>query len=154
MPEYEYIWDEVLSYRYYTNDNAYISPGPSRWTFFAIKLLEMPDDIWIINIEDDPRNSPNLPEDFKLEQNHPNPFNPVTVFRYGLPVDSRVSLRIYDILGQEVAVLADNELKEAGWHTMVWDSRDAFGNNVASGLYFCRLIAGEHVMTQKIMLTR
>ena len=155
IPLYEDIWNEVTSYSYYTEGGIHIPPDPLKyWMLFARKLLEMPDDIWVINTNVAVENIYNLPEDFTLEQNHPNPFNPITEIRYALPVDSRVTIRIYNILGQEVAILIDNELMQAGWHTKVWDSRDALGNNAASGIYFCRLIAGNRVMTQKIMLTR
>ena len=155
MPEYEYVYNDIKSYVYYTEQNSYITPGPPfLWKLVSRKLLEMPDDIWIINIENKPSNPQNLPEDYKLEQNHPNPFNPITEIRYALPADTNVTLKIYNILGQEIATLIDNELIQAGWHTTVWDSRDVFGSNVASGIYFCRLTAGNQVMTQKIMLTR
>ena len=143
IPLYEDIWNDVTSYSYYTEEGIHIPPDPLKyWMLFARKLLEMPDDIWVINTNVSVENSQNLPEDFKLEQNHPNPFNPITEIRYALPSDTNVTLKIYNILGQEVAVLIDNELIQAGWHTKVWDSRDAFGNNTASGIYFCRLTAG------------
>ena len=155
FPKYEYIMNELILYSYYNEEDIYIPPGPSLyWMLLTRKLLEMPDDIWVINTGIQTDDSPNLPKNFTLEQNHPNPFNPITEIRYTLPSATNVTLKIYNILGQEVAVLIDNELIQAGWHTKVWDSRDVFGNNAASGIYFCRLTAGNQVMTQKIMLTR
>ena len=75
------------------------------------------------------------PSIFELLQNYPNPFNPKTVIRYSLSVNSLASLRIYDVLGREIARLVDGR-QEAGWYTVSWDAR-----NVPSGVYFYRLQA-------------
>jgi len=96
----------------------------------------------------------NTPDRFALGQNYPNQFNPMTHIRYGLPFSSRVSLRIYDIMGHEIAVLVNDETKSKGWYTATWNGRDRHGNPVASGVYFCRLVAGKHVQISKIMLVR
>jgi len=74
------------------------------------------------------------PNEFLLSQNFPDPFNPSTTIRYSLPATSRVSLRIYNILGQQVANLVNSE-QSAGWYETVWNA------NVASGLYFYRIDA-------------
>ncbi len=76
-----------------------------------------------------------IPTQFRLEQNYPNPFNPVATIRFDLPVKSRVTLRIFDILGRQVATLADG-IFEAGYQSVNWDA-SAF----SSGIYFCRLEA-------------
>ncbi len=96
---------------------------------------------------------PNLPFDFTLSQNYPNPFNPTTTIEYGLPVSTEVMIAIFNVLGQEVAVLVDGE-KEAGYHTVTWDSRDAYGSQVSSGVYFYRIQAGEFVETKKMLLLK
>jgi hypothetical protein len=75
-----------------------------------------------------------LPETFFIAQNHPNPFNPATEIRYGLPEDARVSLRVYDVLGREVATLVD-EFQRAGYKSATFHATDR-----ASGIYFARLI--------------
>jgi hypothetical protein len=72
--------------------------------------------------------------DFELAQNYPNPFNPSTTIRYGLPSSSRVSLKIFNILGQEIADLVNSE-QSSGWHEIEWSPR------TASGLYFYRIEA-------------
>ena len=82
----------------------------------------------------------NLPQNFALDQNFPNPFNPLTVIRYQLPVESRVKLKISNILGQEVKRLAD-EIQDAGYKSVVWNSTNDQGNPVASGIYFYRMEA-------------
>jgi hypothetical protein len=94
------------------------------------------------------------PTTYELSQNFPNPFNPATTIRYGLPKSGRITLRVYDLLGKVVATLVDHELKEAGYHAAVWDGRNAAGNLVASGLYFVRVQVGNFVQTRKMLLVQ
>ena len=75
-----------------------------------------------------------------LAQNYPNPFNPSTTLRYALPKDARVTLTIYNILGQRIATLKD-EVQSVGYYNVVWDGRNEFGSQVTSGVYFYRLEA-------------
>ncbi len=90
----------------------------------------------------------NLPTVFELAQNYPNPFNPSTTISFSLPERSTVTLRVYNILGQEVANLADGVF-EAGRHEMAWDA-----DNSASGIYFYRLTYKNQVLTRKMALIR
>jgi len=94
-----------------------------------------------------------MPAGYALHQNHPNPFNAGTEIRYRLPREERVSLRIYNTLGQEVRVLVDRAVP-AGEHAIHWDGRDGSGSPAASGLYFCRLQAGGFSETVKMVLMR
>ncbi|MDI6804910.1 MAG: T9SS type A sorting domain-containing protein [Bacteroidota bacterium] len=73
------------------------------------------------------------PERFELYQNYPNPFNPLTIVNYQLPIDNWVMLKVYDVLGREVATLVD-EFKEAGYHHVVIE-----GTNYSSGIYFYQM---------------
>jgi hypothetical protein len=75
------------------------------------------------------------PTTFALDQNFPNPFNPTTKIQYQLPTDSRVTLKVYDVLGREVTTLL-NDIRPAGYHDAQWDA-----GNVASGVYFYRMEA-------------
>jgi photosystem II stability/assembly factor-like uncharacterized protein len=86
--------------------------------------------------------------EFQLLQNYPNPFNPSTSIRYGLPKASQVNLSVYDMLGREVARLADDR-EEAGVHEVEFD-----GSNLATGVYFYRLRAGDFAQTRKLQLIR
>ena len=83
-----------------------------------------------------------LPETYALFQNYPNPFNPVTTIKYLLSETSRVTLKVYNILGQEVRILVDKEEK-AGSYSVLWDGLDEGGEGVASGVYLCKLEAAD-----------
>ncbi len=87
-----------------------------------------------------PDNYATLPKSYALHQNYPNPFNPTTTIKYDLPSDSRVKLTIYNALGQEVSVLAD-DIESAGFRSIVWNSRNNGGAGVSTGVYFYRLEA-------------
>ncbi|MFQ5651200.1 MAG: T9SS type A sorting domain-containing protein [bacterium] len=87
-------------------------------------------------------------ETFQLSQNHPNPFNPSTTINYSIPKETRVKLKIFNILGQEVVTLVD-ERQTAGAHKVVFDAR-----RYASGYYVYRLEAGRFVETKKMMLIK
>jgi len=89
-----------------------------------------------------------IPVTYALSQNYPNPFNPTTGISFTLPQASDVKLEIYNIMGQRVAALVDGHL-EAGEHVVQWNASD-----VASGVYFYRLHAGEFTETRKMMLLK
>jgi hypothetical protein len=78
-----------------------------------------------------------MPIIFSLMQNFPNPFNPSTTITYQLPTDSRVTLKVYDVLGREVVTLV-NEGRPAGYHDVRWDVPQS---GIASGVYFYRIEA-------------
>lgn len=87
--------------------------------------------------EDQPAGTPTL---FALYQNYPNPFNPSTTIGFSLPVNSTVTLKVYNLIGQEIAVLANGPFA-AGQQTIVWNGKDLSGRTASSGLYFYRLRA-------------
>lgn len=89
-----------------------------------------------------------LPREFVLYQNYPNPFNPTTTIEYALPRREQAKVSVFDILGREVAVL-ENQEKDAGNHKVKFD-----GRNLASGIYFYRLQAGEYSKTKKFLLLK
>ena len=93
------------------------------------------------------------PRQFALDQNYPNPFNPATTIRYELPQAAQVTLKLYNLLGQEVSTLV-NERQEAGFHTILWNGRNGAGRTVASGVYFYRLEAGEFAKVKKMLLVK
>jgi hypothetical protein len=89
-----------------------------------------------------------VPTEFSLQQNYPNPFNPTTTIRYGLPYKSAVQLTVYNTLGQEVAIL-QNEEQEAGYHEVKFDA-----SGLSSGVYYCRMQAGSFVQAKKVLLLK
>lgn len=94
-----------------------------------------------------------LPRQLTLYQNYPNPFNPTTTIRYYLPIQQKVSLTIYNILGQKIRTL-ENGKKAAGLHSVTWDGTSTSGHPVSSGIYFYRLKVGHTVMNRKMIYLR
>ncbi len=88
------------------------------------------------------------PNEFKLSQNYPNPFNPSTNISFNLPATGEVSLKVYNLLGQEVATLVEGRLS-SGSHTVNFNA-----SQLASGMYIYRLQAGNHLQTKKMMLIK
>ncbi len=99
------------------------------------------------------RTTPALAQNFTLEQNFPNPFNPSTTIRFNLNRASDISLTIYNMLGQKVRSLI-NKRVTAGNHRVVWDGRNALQNTVSSGIYFYQLKSGNQIMVKKMLLVR
>ena len=93
------------------------------------------------------------PKEFALMQNYPNPFNPTTTFAFELPTTTQVRLVIYNQKGQLVRKLLDHEMT-AGFHTLVWDAKDAFGVQVPTGIYLYRMTAGDFSETRKLTLMK
>jgi hypothetical protein len=94
-----------------------------------------------------------LPKQVELAQNYPNPFNPTTTIRFGLPEDSPVRLTVFNILGQKIAELVNDD-RTAGYHTVTWDGRNAIGQKVASGIYLYRLETRGLVTTRKMIMLK
>ncbi|MBE0643406.1 MAG: choice-of-anchor I family protein [Bacteroidetes bacterium] len=88
-----------------------------------------------------------------LEQNYPNPFNPSTTIRFSLPAESRISLRVHDLLGRHIATLVDGVLS-AGSHAIEWTGNDDAGAVVPSGLYLYTLRAGDVSVTRRMLLSK
>ena len=93
-------------------------------------------------------NEGELPTALSLSQNYPNPFNPSTTIAFALPYDGRVSLEVYNTLGQKVAQLLD-ELMTAGYHSVSFDA-----SQLASGVYICRMKSGGFVQSKRLVLVR
>jgi hypothetical protein len=160
-------WIYDFSDNNWTLQNPSVSPSPRREVVMAdiggdhVLLfggrteVEEPrvyfDDTWIWTKETSLAATPstaNLPENFTLSQNYPNPFNAGTQIAYEIPRDMDVTLKVYNILGAEVATLVE-AYQEAGYHIVRWDAA-----NVASGVYFYNILAGDFRATKKMTLLK
>lgn len=94
-----------------------------------------------------------VPNAYRLNQNYPNPFNPTTMINYAVPQLSHVTLKVYNMLGQEVATLVNN-YKAPGNYKASWDGKDYAGRVVAGGVYFYRIEAGDFSKTMKMLLLK
>jgi len=121
---------------------------PNNWVMYQGYIF------WGKNIVSSIKN-PNrdvIPEGYKVSL-YPNPFNSVTTIDFTLKEAGRIGISIYNILGQEVAVLVDGEMP-AGSHKVQWDGRDGAGTPVGSGVYICRMTAGNAIRTMKMLLLK
>lgn len=125
------------------DDRLAISDGTA---IHLYKIESLRTDIFANDI------SRSLPGDFLLP-NYPNPFNPSTRIEYSLSHSAHVEVSILNLLGQTIATLTDKQ-QAAGHHTVVWNGQDHFGNRVASGTYFYRLITPDVIETRKMMLIK
>ena len=95
-----------------------------------------------------------IPTQFMLYQNSPNPFNPTTSIRFDLPVSQYVNLRVFDVAGRLIKTLIHDSHIEAGQHVIMWDGRDDSGRPVVSGVYFYRLRTKTFFETRRLALVR
>ena len=89
-----------------------------------------------------------IPNEYALHQAYPNPFNPTTTLSFALTIESEVSITVYNLQGREVISLVNGNM-EAGYHSLVWNA-----DSHSSGVYFVKMVAGEFVSTQKLMLIK
>ena len=94
-----------------------------------------------------------VPDDYRLQQNYPNPFNPETKIRFELPKNTHVTLKIFNVLGQQVATLINSDMK-SGYHLVKWDGKNQFGIRVASGVYYYRLETTEFSRSMRMLLIK
>ncbi len=121
--------------------------NPKRW---SIRMLEsdvantlQPKDLKIIT-----------PADYVLKQNYPNPFNPTTNIEFVLPLNKRISIFVYNSLGQKVKTLVDNQLLKAGSHSVSWDGTNDFGKKVSTGMYIYTMKFGNFTKSRRMMLVK
>ena len=112
------------------------------YSLYEVEVFNLP----AVNIKDETND--NLPQDYKLENNYPNPFNPTTTIGFGIQEKKNVRLSVLNILGEEIKVLL-NEEKEAGYNSINFN-----GSDLPSGVYFYQLKAGSYVNTKKMLLLK
>jgi hypothetical protein len=145
------------------------------WTFYTISNSELPDndiqsividdsdnkwigtyrgglavynEVGVVSIDENNTARKTIPKNYRLRQNYPNPFNPSTTIEFSLPKSENVELKVYNILGKEVSTLVSKKLNQ-GNHTYQFDS-----NNLASGIYYYQLVAGQYREVKKMILLR
>ena len=95
----------------------------------------------------------NIPDEFALLQNVPNPFNPVTSIQFRLPEQSQVTLNVFDILGRKVRTLV-NESKESGTYSVLWNGTTDSGESVGSGVYIYELTTPQFTSARKMIIIK
>jgi hypothetical protein len=127
-----------------------VDGGSHRYSYYALatdnvgNMESVRPLVVTTDIVNDISTASSVPLEFSLSQNYPNPFNPTTQIVFSLSAPVRATLKIYDMLGREIATLID-EQKNPGRYTVRWDA-----SRVASGVYFYRLIAGDFVQTRRL----
>jgi hypothetical protein len=148
--------DDAVIENIYAEDPEFLDPDKYDFTvssFFA--SIAIGDDGKVVGDSrwtDVPHaitNSAEPPIVYDLAQNYPNPFNPTTTINYQIAKSERVKLSVYNILGQEIIRLVD-ENQKMGKYRVLWNGRNASGNLLSSGIYFFRLEAGDYVHTKKM----
>ncbi|MCB0731478.1 MAG: T9SS type A sorting domain-containing protein [Ignavibacteriae bacterium] len=94
------------------------------------------------------------PDDYKLAQNYPNPFNPTTAINFSLPIDKKITLKVYNMVGQEVKTLINDVNLKKGNHEIIWDGTNNFGSKVASGNYIAKMEFGNFAKSIKMTLLK
>jgi hypothetical protein len=141
-------------------DAAYVDEIEVRWPSGAVQYLySVPTNQTLTIVEDvsglvGVAGVDAVPRSLALHPNVPNPFNPSTTVRYDLPLPLPVRLAVYDVAGRLVRALVDDASQAAGRHEAVWDGRDETGAEVGTGVYFCRLRAGNEARVEKMTLVR
>ncbi|OVE78557.1 hypothetical protein BVY01_05115 [bacterium I07] len=134
--------------RFRTQTDSLIDPARQGWFVDEVKITTGSS----VSVEE--RKAPSLfPERLSIQQNYPNPFNPETTIAYSLPAASKIKLIVFDIYGQEVRTLV-NEEKSAGHHSVKWNGLDDSDNQKASGIYLYRIEADHFTMTRKMLLVK
>ena len=141
----------VVTYINSTNSNPFtlIATNPGNYTVNAGRSSPLRWDSASVNIViTDVSDNSQHPNEFRLYNNYPNPFNPTTIIRYSIPEASFTSIRIYNELGKEVSALV-NETKSAGTYEVEFNA-----SNLSSGVYYYKLQAGSFTETKKMILTK
>jgi len=138
----EYEVDNGICYYYWLES---ISFGGTSENFGPI-ALNIPE-------EGEEEETPPVPDQFGLLPNYPNPFNPETCISYNLPFECQTELSIYNIKGKKIITLV-NEIKEAGYHSQIWNGKDEEGIKVSSGVYIYRLETDYYKMAKTMVLIK
>ncbi len=109
----------------------------------------MSDAVFTIDMISGTGNNQNIPFEFNLSQNYPNPFNPSTIINYSVAETSPVTIKVFDVIGNEIAVLVNNELKSPGNYNVNFDA-----SKLASGVYLYQMKAGKYISVKKMSVVK
>jgi len=123
-----------------------VSSLSSQWSEYSETISVILENL-------DISNGNNMPISYKIHQNHPNPFNPVTTIRYDLPEDGLVNITIYDMMGRQINTLVSGQ-QIAGYNIVQWNATNTFGESVSAGLYLYTIHAGDFKQTRKMVLLK
>ena len=135
--------DLEFNTEYFYRVSAYVNDF---WTDYSNVISVMLENVNIAGAND-------MPTVYKVHQNHPNPFNPVTTLRYDLPQDAMVNITIYDMMGRVVNNLVSSQ-QNAGYKSIQWNATNNMGQPVSAGLYLYTIQAGEFRQTKKMVLLK
>ena len=124
--------------------------GSNNWETFTTPT---PGETNSANAIDDKSTSTSMPKGYFMDQNYPNPFNPATHISYQIPVPTRVIIKIYNIRGEQIKTL-ENCFKSAGSYLVRWNGLDSNGFAVTSGIYLCRIQAGDFSQVRKMLMVK
>jgi len=138
------------------HDYSYVDKGLTNGVTYTYKVIDV--DMAGIQrahgpIQVTPQASTGVPTEYALSQNYPNPFNAQTSISYSIPTASHVSLKVFNVMGEEVRTLVDAD-QQANTYQVTWDGRDAGGKQVASGVYFCKLQARDFDASTKMVFMK
>jgi len=142
-PPYEYQYDD----RYDGSTGFLDFTADTYWDEMLRNYYEFE-----VGVEQVEPSSP-LPQSYELSQNYPNPFNPITSIAYQLPKNCYVTISVYNSIGQKVKTLV-NEYKTAGYHSLIWNGKDDYSREVASGVYLCTLKADDRLFTKPMVILK
>ena len=129
--------------------------GLSEWTTspVAVDQFLTIEESSLSPVKVDEENVTEIPKEFALFQNYPNPFNPTTTIEYNVAKPGLLTLKIYNLIGQEIITLVEKK-QGAGKYKIEWNGLDSNGYAVGTGLYFVRMVTGEFITSKKILLLK
>ena len=150
----ENVVSNYLVSSFYTDENLEFNTEYFyRVSYFSTEWSDYSETIAIVLEGLDISDGDNLPISYKIHQNHPNPFNPVTTIRYDLPEDGLVNITIYDMMGRQINTLVNGQ-QAAGYNIVQWNATNTFGEAVSAGLYLYTIHAGDFTQTRKMVLLK
>ena len=146
---------ELIELKFWDADKDIIYSSKENLSFTNNDMIGGAIDPWVLSLKPLTKGDRGfVPDKYVLDQNYPNPFNPTTSIGFGVPEDSHISLSIYNILGEEIHTLINDQFMRAGYQTIMWNARAVNGDRVPSGVYFVLMRSGSFMQTKKMILLK